>query len=405
MASTLNVRIQQTKDRFRLLVDDEPYYIHGAGINDHDYQTLVDAGGNSVRNWSVSEAEARLDRAQALGLTLSLNLPLQPQRHGFSYRDKRAVKDQFSHMLEHVEAFRGHPALLCWILGNELNLSDADPIVYDKVNELSHAIHDLDRNHLVTTTLAGSHPRLIASVRERAADLDFLSIQLYGSISKLPHYSRTILEGIPFAVTEWGPLGHWESPTTDWHAPIEENSSQKAARMIHAYRNYMTDLPNMLGSYVFYWEQKQERTPTWYSMFTREGVATAAVDAMELLWTGKLPKKRSPRIEGFTLNQQKAASNIRLSRTSVAVGELSAKDLDGGRLTYQWSIKPESTATSEGGDYEEDIPDQGLMATQSHENRIKFTTPNKVGDYRLFVFVFNETNRCGHANIPFQVID
>ncbi|MBK6283905.1 MAG: hypothetical protein IPF54_15760 [Draconibacterium sp.] len=33
---------------------------------------------------------------------------------------------------------------------------------------------------------------------------------------------------IPFAITEYGPIGHWERPQTAWGREIEETSAQKA---------------------------------------------------------------------------------------------------------------------------------------------------------------------------------
>ena len=69
-------------------------------------------------------------------------------------------------------------------------------------------------------------------------------------------------------VTEWGPLGFWEVGKTDWGAPIEQNSTEKARHYLGGYQNFILPaLPRQaLGSYVFLWGQKQERTPTWFSM-------------------------------------------------------------------------------------------------------------------------------------------
>jgi hypothetical protein len=62
--------------------------------------------------------------------------------------------------------------LIIWAIGNELNLRATNPKVWDAVNEISKMIHEIDPNHLTTTTLAGIGKDLIDDIKERASDLD-----------------------------------------------------------------------------------------------------------------------------------------------------------------------------------------------------------------------------------------
>ena len=58
-------------------------------------------------------------------------------------------------------------------------------------------------------------------------------------------------------------------------APIEATSSQKAEIYRSAYRDKLETLGDQLiGSFVFLWGQKQERTPTWFGLFTEAGEKT-----------------------------------------------------------------------------------------------------------------------------------
>ena len=85
------------------------------------------------------------------------------------------------------------------------------------------------------------------------------------------------------------PLAEWPDHALDrtaaklqaWGAPIEHNSSEKAASYLRNYQGSIEPLSGqVIGSFAFLWGQKQERTPTWYGMFLPNGDKLAAVDAM-----------------------------------------------------------------------------------------------------------------------------
>ena len=72
-----------------------------------------------------------------------LCLPMQAERWGFDYDDEEAVAAQLEAFREKVLAYRHHPALLAWIIGNELNHGYTNPRVYDAVNDVAEMIHDV----------------------------------------------------------------------------------------------------------------------------------------------------------------------------------------------------------------------------------------------------------------------
>ena len=97
--------------------------------------------------------------------------------------------------------------------------------------------------------------------------MDILAINSYGGLPDVPARVRAFGWEGPYIITEWGPTGHWESQHTSWAAAVEETSSEKAAVYRSRYEATMgRDTTRNLGSYVFLWGQKQERTPTWWWM-------------------------------------------------------------------------------------------------------------------------------------------
>ena len=400
----IKVEVAGSQGKYQLLRGGKPYRVKGAGAIVSNYSELARRGGNSVRTWNIDMAQARLDAALAAGVTVSLCLPVVAPRYGFDYSDETFLIAQRTRIWAAVERYRDHPALLSWILGNELNYGYTGTALWDEVNNLSRIVHHLDPNHPTTTAIAGLEEDVIRVVLERAPDLDFLSFQAYGALALLPEFADGILANTPFMITEWGPLGHWEVETTEWGAPVEQNSSAKAKHYLNQYRKFIVPhQDNGLGSYAFLWGQKQERTPTWYSMFTYSGETTETMDALQTAWTGEEATNRAPRVKSLLLHGKNAYQSVTLAPGERYVARLSASDPDGDELRYQWALRPESQTTAEGGDFEEAIAEIDGLIENATLRHIVMRAPDAPGAYRLFAEVYDGQGHAGYANVPFRV--
>lgn len=404
------VEVALVDGRYRLLRGGEVYRIRGAGAGVEGLEALVAHGGNSFRTWrtepDTSSGQQLLDRAAALGLTVALCIEIGRERLGFDYSDAQAVARQLEYARGEVLKYKDHPALLAWIIGNEVDHDYTNPAFLDAINDISKMIHELDGRHPTTTALSRFDAERIALLDARAPDLDIVSVQSYGGIVHLPAHLRDAASPRPYWVTEFGTIGHWEVETTAWGAPIEHHSSAKAAIYLKAYQQFIEPFADkVIGAYVFLWGQKQERTPTWYGMFLADGSETEVVDVMHFLWNGAWPRNRAPRIDGMLLDARAAEQDVTLTAGGQYRASVAASDPDGDPLRYRWEIRHESTATAVGGDHEE-VPAviPGLLEPGAAAV-VRFSAPSVPGAYRLFVYVYDGQGHAGHANIPFLVTE
>jgi hypothetical protein len=299
---------------------------------------------------------------------------------------------------------KDHPALLGWGIGNELNLRATNFKVWDAVQDIAAMIHKTDPIHPTTTMLAGIGKGEVDYIAANCPDIDFLCVQMYGDIVNLPKRLSDAGYKGPYIVSEWGATGHWEVGLTDWKAPIEQTSTEKASAIAERYEKaILADTKNCMGSFVFLWGQKQERTPTWYGLFTEKDEETEAIDQMHNFWTGSWPADRCPSIISASLNGKTRFDNINLKPGQEYVSAIQAVDVDNDSLYVRVEILKESTDLKDGGDFETRPEALDKLVTMASPEKVVFNAPVNEGPYRLFVYVLDGKNHAATVNFPFLV--
>ncbi len=404
-----HVEMREVDGKYRLFVNGEKFFVKGAGCEFGPCYQIAAHGGNSFRTWRTDNGQRPaleiLDEAYEHGLMVMMGLDMARERHGFDYDDEEAVAAQLERFRKEVIELKDHPALLGWGIGNELNLRYTNLKVWDAVNDIARMIKEVDGNHVTTTMLAGIGPREVDYIAANCPDIDFLSIQMYGELINLQQVLDNAGYNGPYLVTEWGPVGHWEMPQTDWGRPIEQTSTEKAKTIKTRYNDViLADEVNCMGSYVFLWGQKQERTPSWYGFFTEAGERMEPANMMEYLWTGKWPEEKAPRVLDIEISGKGGRfDSVQLSRNGDYTVIINIEHHDKENLSVRAEIMPEPQELSDGGDYEPRPPSiEGLIGSADLSG-IVFNAPEHPGEYRILVYVTDQYNNAGTANVPFLV--
>ena len=398
------VQIKSTPSGYSLHLNGEEFYVKGAG-GEAELSLLKKYGGNTIRTWGLDNAQQVLDEGHKNGIMVTLGMWVQHERHGFDYDNEEAVASQLEQFRAGVEKYKDHPALLMWAVGNEMELNASNLKMWNAVNDIAEMIKEVDPNHPTMTVIAEIGGSKLKEITERVPSIDALGVNSYAGLNSLPKRLREAVWKKSYFVTEWGPNGHWEVDKTPWGAPLEPTSAEKANQYRERYENVIKKDSDMcLGSFVFLWGQKQERTPTWYGLFLDSGEKTPMLDVMAYVWSGKWPENRSPEVKAFSIVGQRNPNNITLGRSSKVQAKVDVADPENDILTFKWFVLRESDANTSGGDAE-NLPDEmnHLIASQDQEGNLEFETPKEEGAYRLFVHVFDGKGNAGSANIPFLV--
>ncbi len=398
------VEVRRDGQMHQLYRDGKPFFVRGAAGHEHMAQ-LRALGGNAVRTWSTDNAQAVLDSAYAHGLSVMMGLYMLRTFEGMDYADETAVRVQEDALMAQVQRYKDHPALLLWGIGNEVQLLSDDLRVWKAVQRLARRIRATDPHHPTVMPLAGFNRQQLNQIYYHCPDIDIVGFNTFGDLVNVPARMKQYYPGKPYLITEWGARGYWETPRTAWDALLEPSSTEKAAWIKQAYAATMqTDTAHCLGGFAFFWGQKQERTPTLFSLFLPEGQPTEQLDALHYLWQGSWPSQRAPRITsplGFRhpTGDQYFLPGDTITATVQAQGH--APDVP---LHYHWELVHDQEATEAviGGGTE--VPLRRVAHWQTEEGTLRFAVPRADGPYRMLLYVTDPQQKACTDSAPLYVL-
>jgi hypothetical protein len=243
------------------------------------------------------------------------------------------------------------------------------------------------------------HGERINYVHDKSPAIDIHGVNAYGGAVVLPEQLRAGGATKPYVLTEFGPVGPWEMPKTEWGAPYEQTSTEKAKFFRQSYEQAILAEPGFaLGSYAFLWGHKMEATETWFGMYLPDGARTGAVDAMTELWSGSPSKDLAPIIEPLSLEggaQVGPGAEIRLTA--------SVSDPEGSDIRARWVLRPESDDYATGGDFRPNLPEIDGAVIDASAAGARVRMPEEPGAYRLFFYAYDEAGNAATANVPLLV--
>jgi hypothetical protein len=403
-AQAAKVELRALSDgAYQLIRDGQPFFIKGAG-GQRNLSLLQRCGANTVRTWGSDQTETVLPEAQRLGLAVCAGLWVEHGRHGVDYGDPAVAAAEIAKHTRAVDRFKDHPSLLLWGVGNEVEAQNANPKVWEVVEAIAAHIKKVDPNHPVMTVTAHATPAVVAEILRRCPSVDILGCNSYSGLEVLARDVRAAGWKGPYLVTEWGNDGNWEVKKTSWGAELEPTSSQKAAQFAKRYPLIVADGQRCLGSLAFFWDQKQETTPTWFNLFTESGRRTEAIEVLAKAWGGRVPEPKAPKVGPIVLNGKEALPGLSIRPFKLIRAEIEI--LEGQANKVVWQLYPESAFKGFGGDAErrpEQVPAKGPMEIIRQKRALSFSAPATPGAYRLFAYVNGPSDTAATANVPFLV--
>ena len=287
-----------------------------------------------------------------------------------------------------------------WGIGNEMeNAQPNNPAIWQALDVLAVAAKKIDPNHPTMTVLAelGGGGSKIKMLHQYCPNIDIAGLNSYAGCSSVPTRYKEAGGTKPYAITEFGPPGQWESAKTPWRAAFELNSTEKGEKYRQSWREAMVGAKGLsLGGFAFLWGNKNEATPTWYGMMLPDGENLGPVEAMQEEWTGKAPANRCPEIKSLKIEGETS-----VKADTVIKAKVDVTDPDGDPLKYEWVLRGDSRDNSYGGNARAAVDALTSAITKADGPGAEVKLPG-AGAFRLFVYIHDGHGNAAVGNIPLQ---
>jgi len=395
---------------FELIRNGNAFRIRGASGLGH-IKELAAYGGNTLRVYDTTNLSTVLEEAEKYRVAIIVDIPLLPFNEKYnSYKDSAENEKLKAGVRQLVKRFRHHPALLVWNLGNEVEY----PLVLSEnnfirtFNELIDLIHKEDPDHPVSTAITFPSKREILSIGYHSPELDLIGFNVFGNIKTLDSELSKIgllLRPFPFYISEWAHDGPWEATSTKWAAPIEPTSTKKMEQLSERYRMLMSQgKANNLGTLTFYWGQKLESTPTWFSTFYDSNKKSEVLRTLEHLWKDTKNPEPAIGLNYMLIDGLGAPSSLVYRPGQRKTAKLTFLEDHSDKLDIHWEVYREAWDLRKWGEGEKLRRIHNAVQLAAGDSVI-FRTPSREGPYRIFAYVYDSGGYAATANIPFYVLN
>lgn len=399
------VKITGKKGSWILIVNGKPFYIKGVGCGvasgkgGEDYLKLAEEmGANAVRTWGTEQGtEAYFEAAHKHGLMVDAGIWIDwaYEDSGISYLNDGEFKEKkINEIIEYVNKFKDHPALLMWNIGNEavnFTKSEQERSALSKfLEEMVQMVHKLDPNHPVIYASADALD--IPYIEKYVPSLDAFGMNIYGNIRASHMKWHKAALNIPYVVTEYGPLGPWAVKKDANGVSIEPPDQAKAA-MYRKMTNDITDFKGYnLGGFAFHLGETSRESLTWwnvnYKMFKKPSFWE-----LYRVYTGSKPSNKPPRITNFHLskiNKIVPGETVNISAEAV--------DSDSNPLDYTFAV-----STAKEGISQYYVNEEAPAEFTCEGINFRMTAPAQAGAYRVYIFVNDGYGNVATANRSIKV--
>ncbi len=396
------VKISGEAGEWQLEVDGKPFYIKGVGLGDYLTPENIDylfglakkLGVNAIRRWGKSDYDdLMLDKASEYNLKVVMGywLPVDTDYLEDDYTKETLLE----RIKEYVNAYKQHPALLAWNIGNEVIIlgkkDEEERVAFAKfLEEVCQEVKKIDPDHPLI--YAGAGPTALRYIKDYTPSLDIYGFNFYGGVPVAYYEWKATGVKIPYIFTEYGPHGPWEVPLGENDQPLEPTDSQKKTAYLRNWQNCILKYKGFnLGGFAFHLTElmSTESSYTWWGL-TYEDLKKSSFWAVYTAYTGKNPPNNPPVISDFNIDKTKD-----LKAGQVIYISTKATDIEGDTLNYEYKIFDLEA---------NDFIRRGFEFSYNGPN-IKCTLPSKEGIYRIHLFVTDGEGNVTTTNKTVSIVE